>query len=191
MAPAYQTLTVDFEVRLQEMDYIEPFDLCRIGAWKSARIPALICLNDPDRIKEVTKVAKSELSNWLRGRNLLDAARSDAAIWVEYERVVGRSVGDARTGAGLLGLTGVGYPMASAILRVWNRRAFPVVDRFAVADVFGRRIDLSRFSASRYREYAEKLSDRYSETDPTADIHDLDLMAMKAGKARWSEYTSA
>ena len=57
----------------------------------------------------------------------------------------------------LVACTGIGYPLASTILKFINPQVFPIIDVRAYRAVFGKRIYSSQHSLMRYVEYTRKL----------------------------------
>lgn len=55
---------------------------------------------------------------------------------------------------GLLGLEGVGYPMATAILDILEPDVWPVMDRWAVMTIFGIRPDERQWPGIRWQQTA-------------------------------------
>ena len=118
--------------------YIEPLELFRIGAWKSAMGLGWMTLNSHRQIEEQTRVAVSALSRW-RGVDVLRPG-SDSIDWVAWRSTAAEAIGSKAAGTGLLGLAGVEYPMATAIAATLVPTAFPVMDRWVVLAVFGRKV---------------------------------------------------
>jgi hypothetical protein len=115
--------------------YLTPLELLRIGAWKSARGLAWLSLNAEGEIESRTAEALRHLWRW-RGRRM--AGVDDGAVWVAWRETSRAAIGDHYEGTGLLGLSGVGYRMATAVLAILDPEVWPVMDRFAVMTVFGR-----------------------------------------------------
>jgi hypothetical protein len=180
----YQVLPDEFVNRLQRQSHIDAFDLCRIAAWKSAQSVALITTNDRSAIEEVTAAAKAALHRWLEpAHNVIE----NTTEWTAYCDDVRTAVGSAKRKTGLLALEGVGYPMASAILRIWNPKSFPVIDRHAQQAVWhyhpevlppGTQIN----NGDRYTAYARTLAASTHFGDSRV-VHERDKIAMEFGRA--------
>lgn len=184
----YQTLTADLIERGQTSDFIEPFDLCKIAAWKSAISVAWITTNSPEMIQEVTRAAKQSLKEWLSGVNgSQHNVITDDTDWAKYEFDVRQALGSVTSNSGLLSLRGVRYPLASAILRVWNPAAFPVVDQHAARAVrqhhFNPEYETDRrlHTASGYTAYARALATSTYFGESTM-VHERDKRAMTIGR---------
>ena len=84
--------------------------------------------------------------------------------WIKWREASRSAIGAGADRTGLLGLWGVGYPMATAILSVLLPTTFPVMDRWAVQTVFGRQPNGKPISDSKwqraaaYESYARHLS---------------------------------
>lgn len=184
-AKNYQLLSDAFVARVNANGErgIDPFDLCKIAAWKSARAVASITANSPERIQRVTSESWCALLDWL-DRDLVSLARTSPIDWENYEEAVLTAVGSKKAGTGLMQLEGVQYPMASAILRVWNRKAFPVIDRHAVRAV--RHLTGTTFNQNTgagYTAYVRALVETsvFKPTGGVDDVHERDLVAMNKG----------
>ena len=107
----------------------------------------------------------------------------DDVAWVAWHDAARNAIGDAKAGTGLLGLEGVGYPMATAILCALDPLVWPVMDRWAVQSVFaGTKPDWKHAAA--YAAYARRLATYgASKWGDHSSIHDLDLKAMEASMA--------
>lgn len=180
----YHLFQEEFVQRLQRQPYIDAFDLCRIAAWKSAQSVALITTNDRSKIEEVTSVAKIALRRWLKpAHNVID----DSTDWDVYCDDVRTAVGSKKSKSGLLALEGIGYPMASAILRVWNPKAFPVTDRHAERAIWHyHQDDLPRGTrinnGATYTTYARTLAESTHFGNSNV-IHERDKKAMELGRS--------
>jgi len=179
----YQVLSDEFVHRLQSLPHIDAFDLCQIGAWKSAQSVSLITTNDRSRIEEVTSLAKVALHRWLNpAHNVI----TDSTDWDVYCDDVRAAVGSKKSKTGLLALEGIGYPMASAILRIWNPKAFPVTDRHAERAIWhyhqealphGTRIN----NGATYTTYTQTLAtSKYFGSSKV--VHERDKIAMDLGR---------
>jgi len=163
---------------------IDPFYLCKIAAWKSARAVASITANSPERIQRVTSESRRAFRDWL-DRDLVSLARTSAIDWENYETAVKTAVGSEKASTGLMQLDGVQYPMASAILRVWNRKAFPVIDRHAIRAV--RHLTGTTFNPNTgagYTSYVRTLVETsvFKPTGEVDDVHERDQIAMEKGQ---------
>lgn len=190
--PEYQILKSEFVARIQQQQGVDAFDLCKIIAWKSARAVANITVNNPDQIVEVTSRAHAELSAWLN-HNVITDTHTD---WGQLQTDISRALGTTGGSAGLLSLHGIGYPTASAILRVWNPRTFPVVDQHAArylreAAPDDRYRDL--YSPTGYSAFIQRLCQQRGPNPDRVNnllgplgesdvVHDLDKEAMWRGQ---------
>lgn len=181
----YQLLSDAFVARVNANGErgIDPFDLCKIAAWKSARVVASRTANSPERIQRATSESRRALRDWL-DCDLVSLAPTSAIDWENYETAVLTAVGSKKAGTGLMQLEGVQYPMASAILRVWNRKAFPVIDRHAVRAV--QLLTDTTFNPNTgvgYTSYVRALVETsvFKPTGGVDDVHERDQIAMNKG----------
>jgi hypothetical protein len=105
-------------------------DLRRIALWKL------------DRVLDVPDGLLAKLRALPGNRNV--TARSPQAIDV-LERLVQ--------------CDGVGYPMASAILKFIHPRVFPIIDVRAYRALFGKRLRTHDYTTELYLEYVDKLQE--------------------------------
>lgn len=185
-AKAYQTLSDEFvaQVNAAGDDGLDPFNLCKIAAWKSAISVAAVTVNPPDVIRHVTAESRRALRDWL-DRDLVSLARTSGVDWDRYEIAVRTAMGSKRKRTGLMQLEGIRYPAASAILRVWNRKAFPVIDRHAVRAVRTLcGINFDPNTGAGYTAYAQALAEtaRFRPRTEPDDIHARDQEAMNRGR---------
>jgi hypothetical protein len=153
-------------------------DVFRIGAWKSVKGLGWLTLNSQETFEVVTREAIEVLRPWI-DRPVLQ--QDEDVFWDEWRDAAASAVGsNFAPKSGLLRLTGVSYPMATAILCVLDSERWPVIDRWAVATVFGH----SAFNwqrASVYRTYARHLATvGHKVWGPDLSIHELDQRAMRA-----------
>lgn len=174
--PEYQVEPTELWNPIWERGHIEPWELLRICAWKSAKSLASLSLNDQDDIRTRTHQACEHVMPFKDA----DVLR-DGADWPLWETTVRSAIGSKLDGTGLLGLSGIGYPVATAILCILNPAAFPVLDIWAIRAIYGSEIKTTyKFvAATPYREYAERLCNAGKGRGRT--IHDLDKQAMRAG----------
>jgi hypothetical protein len=59
----------------------------------------------------------------------------------------------------LVDCQGIGYPMASAILKFLRPDIFPIIDARAYRAIYGRRLAYSSYTLERYLDYALKIQD--------------------------------
>jgi hypothetical protein len=114
--------------------FLTPLELLRIAAWKSAKALGWLSLNTEPDIESRTAAAIDQLRPW-RGQRM--AGVDDDAVWAKWRETSSTAIGADKEGTGLLGLSGVGYPLATAILAVLDPEVWPVMDRWAVMTVFG------------------------------------------------------
>jgi len=132
----------------------------------------------------MTSVAKAALHRWLKpAHNVI----SDSTDWAVYCDDVRIAVGSKKSKTGLLALEGIGYPMASAILRIWNPKAFPVTDRHAERAIWHYHEDAlppgTRFNnGATYTTYARTLATSTHFGDSSV-IHERDKIAMELGRS--------
>ena len=129
----------------------------RVVAWKSAQPLAELSLNDEDMIRDRTRAAMAAIGQF-RGVNVV----TQHVDWQVWRDAAATAIGAERAGTGLLGLRGVRYPVATAILAVLLPEVFPVMDRYAIAGVFGCSVkegaSAKWYRADKYREYCQLLA---------------------------------
>ena len=118
---------------LRALDYarLSINDIRRIALWKIARV-----VNIPDDILEALRNLVGE--NFNIGENDID--QKTTAILNQ-----------------LVGCNGIGYPMASAILKFIRPDIFPIIDVRAYRALTGTKIRPYQYNATLYCDYARKL----------------------------------
>jgi|GEM_PF-3552559 len=177
--------TADVE-RMWDRGHIRPYELLRIAAWKSAISVARLTVNAEEEIEGRTRDALVAITPFRK----VDVV-SAVVDWTEWRVAASTAIGSRERGTGLLGLTGVGFPLATAVLAVLAPTAFPVVDKWALAGVFGVDPAGTRGrvwqTAERYLEYARRLAES---TDPTlrgiSSIHERDRRVMNTTRAAYT-----
>ena len=175
-------VSLDFVHQIWSRGYLTGFDLCRIGAWKSAQSVALLTVNDETQIEIVTRKSLTAIREFRE----VDVV-NDVVDWGSWRVAVSTAIGQSRKkpATGLLSLYGVGYPMATALLAVMAPRAFPVLDKWALSQTIGippREAGASRWhTAETYMGYCKQLA-----TDDRAEfkglsIHQRDQWMMNRG----------
>jgi hypothetical protein len=178
--PEYQKRPVEITKNAWDRGYIEPFELARIAAWKSAKSVAGITVNNPEEIEDCTRATMTIIEPW-RGRKV--AALGIGAEWADWQLTANEAIGwvnnRTRTASGLLSLKGVEYPIATAILDILDPDVWPVLDKWAAMTVFGE--VPSRYSAARYAAYAKHLATEGAKHwNDAPSIHELDERAQSA-----------
>lgn len=175
--PAYQVEPVELRPLIWKRGYATPWELLRICAWKSAKDLAYLPLNPESLIEERTGQAVDAL----RWAEHLDV-RTEPPDWDRWQESVRLAVGSAASATGLLGIKGVNYPVASAFLCILNPQAFPVMDRWALLDLYGGVMRPERYyNAASYMAYTEALVRSAAQSDWS--VHQLDKAAMERGMA--------
>lgn len=166
--------------------YLKPLELLRIAAWKTGQGLGLLTLNTQEDIEGRTRAAVDCIRPW-KGQRV--AGLTDKARWDDWRETARCAIGVEATHEGLLGLKGVGYPMASAILDILDPEVWPVIDRWAVRTVFGTQPGGAPWRpaqwqcAAAYEAYARHLATIGAACwDPGYSIHQLDIEAMRASK---------
>ncbi len=185
MRKRYQKYPFGVRKRSWAQGHVSAFDIIRISAWKSARLPADLSVNSPTLLETVTREAISHMADsqcalWQPLGNDNDN------FWDRYEFLVRLVVGSDKESTGLYALNGLQYPIASAILCVLDPHLFPVIDQHAVRAIYGRRArdkDHKKWHCAHvYSHYARQLSTTIYDIYPTYSIHKLDVQAMRVGK---------
>lgn len=182
---AYQQPVTDlFVSALWEQGHVTPLQFFRIAAWKSAQNLAELTINQEKDFVDRTGDAMTAILPF-RNSNVIQ----ESVNWDEWQRVVATAVGSKKLRTGLLGLQGVGYPVATAILAVLAPNSFPVMDRWALSEVFGISESAARSAkyhkAAAYRQYTERLvhtDDK--EAICLTSIHARDQLFMSRAQSR-------
>ena len=164
--------------------YLKPLELLRIAAWKTGQGLGSLTVNTEHDIMSRTGAAMHSIQHW-KGRQVVGL--TDQARWDDWRETARCAIGVAATREGLLGLKGVGYPMATAILDILDPDVWPVIDQWAVQTVFGTRPDGTSWPARQwqcavaYEAYARHLATEGAKRwGSSHSIHQLDVEAMKA-----------
>jgi hypothetical protein len=167
--------------------YISGFELVKIAAWKSAISAAGVTVNGEDFIVDRTRNAMQVIQDFQEINVLELPTLLKDGIWTSAVR---NAIGSKDSKTGLLGLDGVGYPMATAILCTLLPKVFPVLDRYAIAEVFGvSPYDAQKtkcHTADQYTQFAIRLlEDSRLDSEPT--IHLRDQVAMRHGMIKFKK----
>ncbi|MEA2827734.1 MAG: hypothetical protein QOG43_2173 [Actinomycetota bacterium] len=162
--------------------YIEPWELLRIAVWKSAIGGAALSVEEPDRIRSVTRSVLSILQPYrdATAAEKLSGAVVEREAFLEATRLAIGFGPKGDAGSGLRSLHGIQLRVATAVLNTLNPNAWPVVDRWAVRTVFAQpwpdpgRLDV-------YWQYLERLAEIQRRWHQDLTIHEVDLLAMNLG----------
>src|SRR5258708_4586718 len=132
MAKKYQKRPDEVAVRAWSRGYLTPLDLFKVAAWKTGQGLGSLTVNTEEEIEARTRAAVDCLRPW---RDKLVSGLADDAIWEDWRETARHAIGASADLSGLLGLEGVGYPMATAILDILDPGVWPVMDRWAVITV--------------------------------------------------------
>ena len=184
----YQIRPTELREPILARGYIESHELFRIIAWKSAKGLAWLSLNDPKKIEQTTRETLRLLKEWDGPHCLLESHLVETD-WIKWEALAGALVGaDEKNGGprGLLRLTGVGYPVATAVLSILEPDLFPVLDKWGVRAIFGKEVSGSTkrwHNKSAYRQYTQALADpEFVNLREYRTLRDRDVATMTAGK---------
>lgn len=183
--PGFQTEPVELRNAILVRGHIEPWELLRICAWKSAKGLAWLTLNTEDEIRNYTREAIAALKATGGATDVLNGNLGEDD-WNAWETKAGELIGaDAKHGgpSGLLRLHGVGYPVATAILGFLAPTTFPVMDKWAVETIFGPGASKKRWQRkAAYRAYTERLvNPKCTALEAISSLRDRDQAAMAAG----------
>jgi hypothetical protein len=161
--------------------HLTPLEFLRIAAWKSARGLGWLSLNAEGDIEQRTEAAMTHLKPWHEKRAV---EISDDETWAAWRETSRRAIGSKTAKTGLLGLHGVDYPMATAVLCVLDPDVWPVMDRWAVLTVFGTSFSTRAWQRGiAYEAYTRRLATAGREAwGMDLNIHALDLAAMDASR---------
>ena len=184
----FQTEPAELRTVILDRGHIEPWELLRICAWKSAKGLAWLTLNTEDEIRNYTREAITALKASGGPTDVLNGNLNEAD-WDAWETKAGELVGaDTKHGgpSGLLRLHGVGYPVATAILGFLAPTTFPVMDKWAVETIFGSGASKKRWQRkAAYRAYAERLvSPKCAALEAISSLRDRDKAAMELGMSK-------
>ncbi len=174
--PDYQMEPIELADSIWDAKVITPLQLHRIVAWKSAQGLAWVTLNSEKEIQLRSMECMDAIADW-READVVGAGTE----WERWESSVRLATGSKQPPRGLLGLRGVRYPVASAVLSILAPKAFPVIDRWGTKAIYGREINSFR-SVSFYRHYAQQLvavRDLYPDCNT---IHEIDVAVMNAAR---------
>lgn len=178
--PAYQTEPdQDFRSLLWQQGHITPLQFFRIGAWKSAKGLANLSMNSEDEFRTITERSMAAIKE-VAHHDVV----TDKVDWDEWQSAVAEAVGSKAKGTGLLGLVGVGYPIATALLCILSPKSFPVMDRWAVQSITSERFAKSSkwMRSAKYRVFTEGLASSQSNAfSSCSTIHERDLVLMERG----------
>lgn len=186
MAKKYQKRPDDVAARAWSRGYLTPLDLFKAAAWKTGQGLGYLTLNTEDEITSRTRAAIDCIRPW-HGRTI--TAEAGDAEWDDWRETARHAIGATVDQSGLLGLQGVGYPMATAILDILDPCVWPVIDQWAVMTVFGTRPSGQQWSAARwqcasaYAAYARHLvTSGAAAWGPHLSVHELDIEAMEISR---------
>jgi len=178
--PAYQTEPdAEFSRAIWDRGHLTPLEFFRVAAWKSAKGLASLSLNSEQEFTTATAAMLDSLSVFKSS----DAC-SDTIDWDAWQEVAATTIGSKRERTGLLGLQGVGYPMATAVACIMLPKVFPVMDRWAITLLTNKSFgESARWHRSVvYRQYSELLAGSASTIFKDArTIHDRDIIIMGLG----------
>jgi hypothetical protein len=182
----YQKRPEDVAARAWSRGYLTPLDLFKVAAWKTGQGLGSLAVNTEKEIEVRTQAAVDCVRPW-RDRSVSGLA--DDAIWADWRETARRAIGASAERSGLLGLEGVGYPMATAILDILDPDVWPVMDRWAVMTVFGTQPGGQPWPGRRwqhanaYEAYARHLITHGAAAwGSSLSVHELDEEAMKLPK---------
>jgi hypothetical protein len=185
--PGFQAEPTELRSVILDRGHIEPWELLRICAWKSAKGLAWLTLNTEEEIRNYTRETIAVLKASGGATDVLNGNLNEAD-WAVWEAKAGELVGaDAKHGgpSGLHRLHGVGYPVATAILGFLAPATFPVMDKWAVETIFGSGASKKRWQRkAAYRAYAERLvNPKCAALEAISSLRDRDKAAMEAAMA--------
>jgi hypothetical protein len=183
----YQERPDHVTARAWSRGYLTPLDLFKVAAWKTGRGLGSLTLNTEEEIAFRTEAAIDHIRPW---HNRAITAATDHANWDDWRETARRAIGAATDQSGLLGLHGVGYPMATAILDILDPCLWPVMDRWAVMTVFGTRRNGQQWPATRwqrasaYEAYARQHLVTFGAAawGSSHSGHELDVQAMELSR---------
>lgn len=160
--------------------HIEPWELFRVVAWKSAKGLPWLAVESVERIVAVTSeavevlmpfsnaIAADQLEGEDKGRSFLQATCA--------------ALGPSGKTAGLRRLRGVELPVATAVLSVLNPAAWPVIDRWALLSIFEALPRNAAYRLDVYQQYVRRLAELQRRDFKGETIHAVDQRAMRAAQ---------
>lgn len=127
----YQFRPNDIAAPAWNRGYLKPLEFLRTAAWKTGQGLGSLTVNSEHDIESRTAAAMAGIQHW-RGRRVVEL--TDQLLWDDWRETARLAIGVAATSQGLLGLKGVGYPMATAILDILDSDVWPVIDRLGSPD---------------------------------------------------------
>jgi hypothetical protein len=186
MAKKYQKRPDDVAARAWSRGYLTPLDLFKVAAWKTGQGLGSLTVNTEEEIEARTRAAVDCLRPW---RDKPVSRLADDAIWEDWRETARHAIGASADRSGLLGLEGVGYPMATAILDILDPGVWPVMDRWAVITVFGTQPGGRPWPGTRwqhataYKAYARHLVTHGAAAwGSSLSVHELDEEAMRLSR---------
>jgi hypothetical protein len=183
----YQKRPEDVSARAWRRGYLTPLDLFKVAAWKTGQGLGSLTLNTEEAIVVRTRAVVDCVRHW---HNRPISADANDAMWEDWRETARHAIGAAANQSGLLGLAGVGYPMATAILDILDPDVWPVMDRWAVLTIFGTRPSGQPWPGSRWQcASAYEAYTRHLVTVGAAawgwnlPVHQLDVEAMELSKS--------
>jgi hypothetical protein len=187
MPKNYQRRPGEVAVSAWKRGYLTPLELLRVAAWKTGQGLGSLTTNTEQEIRDRTGAALDTIRPW-RGKPVSGPARQ--VTWANWRETARHAIGDATADTGLLGLDGVGYPMATAILAILEPDVWPVMDRWATLTVFGRNPEGGMWPnrhwqhAAAYEVYARHLATHGATAwGPGLSVHQLDQKAMNLARS--------
>jgi len=182
----YQVRPSEIATSAWNRGYLKPLELLRIAAWKTGQGLGSLTVNTEHDIESRTGASMDCIQHW-KGRRVVGLA--DQALWDDWRETARRAIGVAATRKGLLGLEGVDYPVATAILDILDPDVWPVIDQWAVRTVFATQPDGIPWPtrqwrcAAAYEAYARHLAtEGANHWGSDCSIHQLDVEAMQASR---------
>jgi hypothetical protein len=187
MGKKYQRRPGELASSAWSRGHLTPLELLRVAAWKTGQGLGSLTTNTEEEIQDRTRAAIDTIRPW---QDQPVSALTSEATWANWRETARQAIGNAAVGSGLLGLDGVGYPMATAILAILEPFVWPVIDRWATLTVFGpgsadgARPNRHWQHAAAYEAYARHLAE-YGAAAWGADlsVHQLDQKAMDLAKS--------
>ena len=113
--------------RLRSARSVSNSELFRLAAWKTGQGLGSLTVNTEEEIQDRTRAALDAIRPW---RDQSVSGLTSEAMWANWRGTARQAIGDAAVNSGLLGLDGVGYPMATAILAILEPTVWPGLDRW-------------------------------------------------------------
>src|ERR1700728_2423889 len=134
MGKSYQVEPRQIRQLVWARGHMTVLEVFKIAAWKSVKGMGSLTENSEHDIVSLTAAAMRQVAPW-RGSPVV--GMNSNKQWLQWQDTASWAIGSNRSPkSGLMELSGVGYPMATAILAILDPEVWPVIDQWSVQTVF-------------------------------------------------------